>query len=229
MIAQQLYEGISLGSGEVTGLITYMRTDSPVVSGEAIQQARSFIPEAYGKSYLPDKPRQYRAKKSAQEAHEAIRPTDVRHTPEAVRPYLNKDQQALYEMIWRRFIASQMASAVFDQTTVDIAAGNVGLRAAGSIMRFDGYLKIYGMQDEKDTLLPEGMAEGDVLTLKDLCEKQHFTQPPPRYTEASLIKELEEKGIGRPSTYAPIISTIQERGYVTMEQRAFVPTELGRT
>ena len=228
MIAQQLYEGISLGSGEVTGLITYMRTDSPTVSGEAIQQARAFIPEAYGKPYLPDKPRQYRAKKSAQEAHEAIRPTDVRHTPEAVRPYLNKDQQTLYEMIWRRFISSQMTSAIFDQTTVDIAAGSVGMRSGGSIMRFDGYLKVYGFQDEKDTLLPEGIAEGDVLTLLDLCEKQHFTQPPPRYTEASLIKELEEKGVGRPSTYAPIISTIQDRGYVTMEQRAFVPTELGR-
>ena len=228
MIAQQLYEGVSLAGGEVTGLITYMRTDSPVVSGEAIGQARSFIPEAFGKAYLPDKPRQYRAKKSAQQAHEAIRPTDIRHTPEAVKAHLNKEQHALYELIWRRFVSSQMASAVFDQTAVDIRAGEIGLRAAGSIMRFDGFLKVYGNQDEKDTLLPETLVEGDVLTLTDICEKQHFTQPPPRYTEASLIKELEERGIGRPSTYAPIISTIQERGYVKMEQRAFVPTELGR-
>jgi DNA topoisomerase-1 len=227
-VAQQLYEGISLGSGEITGLITYMRTDSPVVSGEAIKQARSFIPRAFGKEYLPEKPRQYQAKKSAQQAHEAIRPTEVSHTPESVKPHLNKDQYALYELIWKRFIASQMASAVFDQTTVDIKAGEILLRASGSIMRFDGFQKIYGHQDEKDTLLPESIAEGDVLSLEGIDEKQHFTQPPPRYTEASLIKELEEKGIGRPSTYAPIISTIQERGYVRMEQRAFVPTELGR-
>jgi DNA topoisomerase-1 len=227
-VAQQLYEGISLGSGEITGLITYMRTDSPVISGEAIQQARSFIPRVFGKPYLPEKPRQYRAKKSAQQAHEAIRPTEVTHTPESVKAHLNRDQYALYELIWKRFISSQMASASFDQTTVDISAGEALLRSSGSIMRFDGFLKAYGQQDEKDTLLPESIAEGDVLSLEDLDEKQHFTQPPPRYTEASLIKELEEKGIGRPSTYAPIISTIQERGYVRMEQRAFVPTELGR-
>jgi len=228
MIAQQLYEGIALGGDEMTGLITYMRTDSPVVSGEAIEQARSFIPEAFGKAYLPEKPRQYQAKKSAQQAHEAIRPTDVRHTPDAVKAHLNKDQQSLYELIWKRFVSSQMANAVFDQTSIDISAGTVDLRAAGSIMRFDGFLKAYGQQDEKDTLLPESIAENDVLSLKDICEKQHFTQPPPRYTEASLIKELEERGIGRPSTYAPIISTIQDRGYVNMEQRAFTPTELGR-
>ncbi|HNY65488.1 MAG TPA: type I DNA topoisomerase [Deltaproteobacteria bacterium] len=228
MIAQQLYEGLALGDSEVTGLITYMRTDSPTVSGEAIGQARGFIPEAFGKDYLPAKPRQYQAKKTAQQAHEAIRPTDVRHTPERVKAHLTKDQHALYELIWQRFISSQMASAVYDQTSVDISAGGVGLRANGSILRFDGFLKVYGQQDEKDALLPDSLAEGDALALKDLCEKQHFTQPPPRYTEASLIKELEERGIGRPSTYAPIISTIQDRGYVTLEQRAFQPTELGR-
>jgi DNA topoisomerase-1 len=228
MIAQQLYEGIAVGGNEITGLITYMRTDSPTVSGDAIAQARSYIPEAYGRDYLPDKPRQYKAKKSAQQAHEAIRPTDVRITPESVKHHLTRDQHSLYEIIWRRFISSQMANAVFDQTSVDITAGKVGLRATGSIMRFDGFLRVYGQQEENDALLPDSIAEGDVLSLKDITEKQHFTQPPPRYTEASLIKELEERGIGRPSTYAPIISTIQERGYVTLEQRAFSPTELGR-
>jgi DNA topoisomerase I len=228
MIAQQLYEGLALGESEVTGLITYMRTDSPTVSAEAIDQARAYIPETFGLNYLPPQPRQYQAKKTAQQAHEAIRPTDVKHSPDAVKAYLTKDQHALYELIWQRFISSQMANAVFDQTSVDISAGSVGLRANGSIMRFDGFQRVYGQQDEKDTLLPDSIAEGGVLTLKDLSEKQHFTQPPARYTEASLIKELEERGIGRPSTYAPIISTIQERGYVRMEQRAFVPTELGR-
>ena len=228
MVAQQLYEGISLGKNEVAGLITYMRTDSPTVSGEAIGQARSYIPAAFGQDYLPDKPRQYKAKKTAQQAHEAIRPTDVRNDPESMKPYLTKEQYAIYELIWRRFVSSQMANAVFDQTSIDISAGKVGLRATGSIMRFEGFLRVYGQQDENDVLLPEGISEGDTLNLKDICEKQHFTQPPPRYTEASLIKELEERGIGRPSTYAPIISTIQERGYVKMEQRAFVPTELGR-
>lgn len=228
MIAQQLYEGLALGDSEVTGLITYMRTDSPTVSGEALDQVRSYIPEVFGKGYLPPKPRLYQAKKTAQQAHEAIRPTDVTHTPSTVKAHLTKDQHALYELIWQRFVSSQMANAVFDQTSVDISADGVGLRSSGSIMRFDGFLKAYGQQDEKDTLLPDTIAEGDALTLKDLCEKQHFTQPPPHYTEASLIKELEERGIGRPSTYAPIISTIQERGYVRMEQRAFEPTELGR-
>jgi len=228
MIAQQLYEGLSIGAGEISGLITYMRTDSPVVSKDAITQARDFIPKTYGKDYLPDKPRQFKAKKSAQEAHEAIRPTGIENTPEALKPHLNKDQHALYELIWRRFMASQMSSAVFDQTSIDISASDVGLRVTGSILRFDGFLRLYLVQEEKDTLLPKDIAEGDILALNKIDKKQHFTQPPPRYTEATLIKELEERGIGRPSTYAPIISTIQDRGYVNMVSRAFVPTELGR-
>ena len=228
MIAQQLYEGIAIGSDEISGLITYMRTDSPVVSSEAIKQVREFIPTQYGKDYLPDKARQYRAKKSAQEAHEAIRPTNVENTPENIKQFLSPDQYALYDLIWKRFIASQMKSAAYDQTSVDIMAGECGLRANGSIMKFDGFLRAYSIQEEKDALLPETIAQGDLLTLEKLDEKQHFTQPPGHYTEAGLIKELEEKGIGRPSTYAPIISTIQDRGYVRLEQRAFVPTELGR-
>jgi len=230
MIAQQLYEGIAISKGEVSGLITYMRTDSPVVSTEAIRQARDYIPSEYGKGYLPEKPKQYKAKKSAQEAHEAIRPTDIANTPEHVKPFLTKDQYALYDLIWKRFIASQMNSAAFDQTVVDISAEDIGLRANGSIMKFDGFLKVYRITDDKDTdaLLPDSIAQGDRLTLDGISDKQHFTQPPPRYTEASLIKELEEKGIGRPSTYAPIISTIQDRGYVRLEQRTFIPTELGR-
>jgi DNA topoisomerase-1 len=228
MIAQQLYEGIGIGSDEIAGLITYMRTDSPVVSSDAIKQARDFIPTHYGKDYLPEKSRQYRAKKSAQEAHEAIRPTKVENAPESIKQFLSQDQYALYDLVWKRFIASQMKSAAYDQTAVDITAGECGLRANGSIMKFDGFLRAYSIQEEKDALLPETIAQGDRLTLEKIDEKQHFTQPPGRYTEAGLIKELEEKGIGRPSTYAPIISTIQDRGYVRLEQRAFVPTELGR-
>ena len=228
MIAQQLYEGIGIGSNEITGLITYMRTDSPVVSSDAIKQARDFIPTQYGKNYLPEKSRQYRAKKSAQEAHEAIRPTEVKNTPEGIKSFLSQDQYALYDLIWKRFIASQMKSAAYDQTAVNIKAGECGLRANGSIMKFDGFLRAYSIQEEKDALLPDSIAQGDRLILEKMNEKQHFTQPPGRYTEAGLIKELEEKGIGRPSTYAPIISTIQDRGYVKLEQRAFAPTELGR-
>ncbi|HHO76738.1 MAG TPA: type I DNA topoisomerase [Deltaproteobacteria bacterium] len=230
MIAQQLYEGIAIGGNEITGLITYMRTDSPVVSAEAITQARDFIPEGYGKDYLPEKSRQYKAKKSAQEAHEAIRPTEVTNSPENIKSFLSKDQYALYDLIWKRFIASQMTSAAYDQTVVDVSADGIGLRANGSIMKFDGFLRAYHVNDDKDSdaLLPDSITENGRLGLEGIREKQHFTSPPGRYTEAGLIKELEDKGIGRPSTYAPIISTIQDRGYVKLEQRAFVPTELGR-
>ncbi|MGC9325680.1 MAG: type I DNA topoisomerase, partial [Desulfomonilia bacterium] len=228
LIAQQLYEGIPIGGNEITGLITYMRTDSPAVSNEALRGVRTFIPSAFGPQYLPEKPRYYRAKKSAQEAHEAIRPTNLDNTPDSLKQHLNKDQYALYELIWRRFIASQMKSAEFEQTTVNISAARVGLRSSGSVMRFEGFLKIYDLQEEGDSLLPESLREGDLLALTGLEKKQHFTQPPPRYTEATLIKELEDKGIGRPSTYAPILSTIQERGYVHMDGRSLVPTELGR-
>ncbi|MEA2102189.1 MAG: type I DNA topoisomerase [Thermodesulfobacteriota bacterium] len=227
-VAQQLYEGLAIGGNEVSGLITYMRTDSPVLSSEAINQARTFIPKELGKAYLNDKPRQFKAKKSAQEAHEAIRPTSIENTPDTLKKYLNKDQLALYGLIWKRFVASQMKSALFDQTSLDIAASDVSLRANGSIMRFDGFLKVYDLKEEKDSLLPVDIKEKDILGLTEITPKQHFTQPPPRFTEASLIKELEDKGIGRPSTYAPTISTIQEREYVRMETRAFIPTELGR-
>ena len=229
MLAQQLYEGLPVGGDEITGLITYMRTDSPVISEEAIGEVRHFIPETFGEPYLPEKPRRYKAKKTAQEAHEAIRPTSLKNAPESLRPFLNDDQFAIYDLIWKRFIASQMNSATFDQTSVDILANDVGLRAGGSIMTFDGFLKIYDPNgDEDESRLPDSVKEGDTLKLQKVEKEQHFTQPPPRYTEASLIKELEDKGIGRPSTYAPTLSTIVDRGYVRMEARSFVPTELGR-
>ena len=229
MLAQQLYEGLPVGGDEITGLITYMRTDSPVISEEALREVRQYIPKQFGQPYLPEKPRRYKAKKTAQEAHEAIRPTSLTNTPESLRPFLNNDQYAVYDLIWKRFIASQMNSATFDQTGVDISALDIGLKANGSIMTFDGFLKIYDINgDEDEGRLPDSLKEGDSLELKKIDKEQHFTQPPPRYTEASLIKELEEKGIGRPSTYAPTLSTIVDRGYVRMEARSFVPTELGR-
>ncbi len=228
VIAQQLYEGIQLGEMGPEGLITYMRTDSPAISASAMNAVRDFIQSSMGKEYLPDKPRMYKAKKTAQEAHEAIRPTNIKRTPELVKPYLDTDQLKLYELIWKRFVASQMESALFEQTTVDIDASGVGLRATGSVLRFDGYMKVYNLGDTKDKLLPQGLSEGQQLDLVETRPEQHFTQPPPRYTEATLIKELEEKGIGRPSTYAPTISTIQERGYVRLEKGVFKPTELGR-
>ena len=230
LIAQQLYEGITIGkTGDMTGLITYMRTDSPVVSKDALSQVREFIPVTFGKEYLPEKPMHYKAKKSAQEAHEAIRPATLENTPESIKSFLSKDQFALYDLIFKRFIASQMKSALFEQTSIDFTAGGVGLRATGSVLKFDGFLKVYKSQDEEDEgILPEGLKEGDRLKLISIDPSQHFTQPPAKYNEASLIKELEEKGIGRPSTYAPIISTIQDRGYVVIENSAFMPTELGR-
>jgi DNA topoisomerase I len=230
LIAQQLYEGIAVGkTGEMTGLITYMRTDSPVVSKDALSQVRDLIPAAFGKDYLPDKPIHYKAKKSAQEAHEAIRPATLENTPESIKSYLSKDQFALYDLIFKRFVASQMKSAMFEQTSIDFTADGVGLRATGSVLKFDGFLKVYKVQEEEDEgVLPEGLKKGDMLKLLTVDSLQHFTQPPAKYNEASLIKELEDKGIGRPSTYAPIISTIQDRGYVTIMNGAFMPTELGR-
>ena len=228
VIAQQLYEGIQLGSMGPEGLITYMRTDSPVISTNAMTAVREFIQSSIGKEYLPDKPNVYKAKKTAQEAHEAIRPTDVHRTPDTLKDYLDNDQLRLYELIWKRFVASQMKSAVFEQTTVDIDASGVKLRATGSVLLFDGYMKVYNSRDTKDKLLPKGLSKGQLLKLVETRPEQHFTQPPARYTEATLIKELEEKGIGRPSTYAPTISTIQERGYVKKDKGVFLPTELGR-
>lgn len=226
-IAQQLYEGIDIGSGERVGLITYIRTDSTKISAQAQEEARVMIESKYGVDYLPDKPPVYRSRKGAQEAHEAIRPTSVKREPAAVRQYLSRDQNRLYKLIWDRFLASQMKPAVYDQVKVDIAAGDYLFKATGSTLRFPGFLVLYQADvAEEETVLPD-MNKGDQLKLIDLLPEQHFTKPPPRYNEASLIKTLEERGIGRPSTYSPIIETIQSRGYVTKDNKAFVPTELG--
>jgi DNA topoisomerase-1 len=235
-LAQRLYEGVELGEEGSVGLITYMRTDSVRVSGDALGQVRDFIGASYGAPYLPEKPNFYKSKKDAQEAHEAVRPTDVSRTPEAVRRYLDDDTWKLYRLIWQRFVASQMTSAVFDQTTIDIAAGDYQFRASGSVLKFNGFLAAYEIDreelekddqaDEEGRALPP-VSEGEALRLENLRPEQHFTEPPPRYTEATLVKELEEKGIGRPSTYATIISTIVEREYVTKDQGRFTPTLLG--
>ena len=239
-VAQKLYEGMDVGEETPVGLITYMRTDSTRVSAEAVAEAREFIVKNYGPDYMPEKPNEYKTKKSAQDAHEAIRPTSVARTPEMVKDKLSKEEFALYELIWKRFLSSQMTPAVMDTTTVDIEAGEYTLRATGSIMKFDGFLKLYeesvdtptqdsdkDEKDDKEKRLPADLAEGDKLKLSDLTKKQSFTQPPPRYTEAMLIKEMEEKGIGRPSTYAGIMETIQEREYCKTEDRKLSPSELG--
>ncbi len=217
-LAQDLYE---------RGLITYMRTDSLNLAPSAVSSVRQFLEKEYGKNYLPKAPRFFKTKsKNAQEAHEAIRPTDVRTQSETLRG--DRDHQKLYDLIWKRFVACQMSEALVSQTTVDVQAGNYLLRATGSVIKFDGWLKIYGKieDDETEKILPE-LHEGENLNLIKLIPGQHFTEPPARYTEASLIKKLEELGIGRPSTYVPIISTIQERFYVEREERKFIPTALG--
>jgi DNA topoisomerase I len=242
MVAQQLYEGVELGSGEgAVGLITYMRTDSVQVAKEAREEAVAFIGKTYGKDHLPPKPREYKSKnKRAQEAHEAIRPTKPSRTPADVRSFLTQEQFKLYELIWQRFMASQMADAVYDTMTVDISAASYIFRATGRVLKFPGFLAVYGevpaeareKTDGEDVEAPASLpplAAGDALTLKDLKSEQHFTEPPPRYNEASLVKVLEEHGIGRPSTYAPIIQTILDRGYVRLEDRRFFPTDLGKT
>ncbi len=233
-LAQRLYEGVELGAEGSVGLITYMRTDSVRVSNDALAAVREHISAAYGPSYLPEKPNFYKAKKSAQEAHEAIRPTDVARTPEEMRKYVDEDLWKLYRLIWQRFVASQMVSAVFDQTTIEVTAGDYTFRASGSVLKFDGFLAVYQeTREESDTEAEEEgrtlprVSEGDRLRLEALRPEQHFTEPPPRFTEATLVKTLEEKGIGRPSTYATIISTIVEREYVTREQGRFAPTLLG--
>jgi DNA topoisomerase-1 len=238
-LAQRLYEGVELGEEGSVALITYMRTDSVHVSADALAQVRELIPERFGSNYLPEKPNYYKSKKDAQEAHEAVRPTDVSRTPEDVRRYLPDDQFKLYQLIWQRFVASQMLPAIFDQTTIDISAGDYTFRATGSVQKFDGYLRVYQLpvaaadreDDERDDegegkALPR-VTEGQILRLDQIRPDQHFTEPPPRYTEATLVKELEEKGIGRPSTYASIISTIVEREYVRKDQGRFTPTMLG--
>ncbi|MBU2702024.1 DNA topoisomerase-1 [Sporomusaceae bacterium BoRhaA] len=234
MVAQQLYEGLEIGSAGHVGLITYMRTDSTRIADSAQQEARDFVLEHYDETYLPAKAPVYAMKKSAQDAHEAVRPTGIIHTPEAVEKYLSRDQLKLYKLIWARFVASQMVAAVYDTLTVDITAGKFGLRATGSQLKFAGYLAVYTESKEdgkekdsdKDVILPE-LTIGQNLSLDKILPKQHFTEPPPRYTEASLVKMLEEKGIGRPSTYAPIIETILARGYVERVEKKFQPTELG--
>ena len=226
-LAQQLYEGINLGGGQTSGLITYIRTDSTRVAAQAQAEARELIARQFGADFLPPRPPQYRSRKSAQEAHEAIRPTVLSNTPQAVTAFLTRDQARLYKLIWERFVASQMAPAIYDQVRVDIGAGEYGFKAAGSSLIFPGFLKVYHAADkEEETVLPP-MQEGQQLALVEFLPQQHFTQPPPRYNDASLIKTLEEKGIGRPSTYVPIIETIISRGYVIREKKAFTPTELG--
>ena len=228
-IAQQLYEGVEL-EGERTGLITYMRTDSVRVAEEAISQARATIEELAGPQYLPEKPHRYKDKSAAtQGAHEAIRPTYANLTPEKVRPYLSEEQFKLYELIWRRFMASQAAPARIRQATVEVEAGGTRWRATASRVEFDGYLRFLPEKKEKkeEVELPQGLREGMELALRELLPEQHFTKPPPRYTDASLVKTLEEYGIGRPSTYAQIIETLLERNYVERKKRSLVPTPLG--
>jgi len=232
-VAQQLYEGIDLGKEGPSGLITYIRTDSTRVSDTARQEAADFISKRYGKEYVGSGVRPAAATKGKiQDAHEAVRPTSVDREPESVKTFLTSDQYRLYRLVWDRFMASQMSPAVIDTTSVDIKAGNYTFRVTGSIIKFNGYMRVYteareeGTEEEDNRTLPQ-LAEGDRLDRKALVPKQHFTQPPPRYSDATLIKALEEKGIGRPSTYAPIVETIQKRGYVVKEKKQFYPTELG--
>src|SRR2546426_4673679 len=236
MIAQRLYEGVEIGAEGSVGLITYMRTDSTRVGDAALGEARQFIGAQYGAKYLPEKAVHYRSKKDAQDAHEAIRPTDVTRTPDALAKYLKPEELKLYRLIWQRFVASQMMPALFDQTTIDIQAGRFVFRATGSVQKFDGFLKVYqegrdetaSEDDEAERTLPL-VAEGEMLTLNKIDPEQHFTEPTPRFTEATLVKVLEEKGIGRPSTYAAIMTTIQDREYVEKLEARFHPTALGKT
>ncbi len=231
-VAQQLYEGIELGSEGPTGLITYMRTDSVRLSTEAEQQIRAYVTAQFGKKYLPESPRRFKSRRGAQEAHEAIRPSEVQRTPESIKAHLTADQLKLYQLIWARAIASQMTPAVYAVTTAEIAANDYRFRATGTQLVFDGFTAIYAVADEteeeakKPQVLPP-LAAGDPLRLSTLAPDQHFTKPPPRYSDASLVKTLEEKGIGRPSTYAPTIQTILDRNYVQRQASALAPTEMG--
>ena len=243
-LAQRLYEGVELGDEGQTALITYMRTDSTRLSAEAVAEVRNTIRSRYGEEYLPEQPVEFKSKKAAQDAHEAIRPTSQEYPPERVKPFLEPDMFRLYELIWNRFVACQMKPAIYDQTTVEIEAGRATFRANGSVLKFPGYLAVYGATltpeeeaDREKTETSDGdyeggalppLSEGQVLKLLKLLQEQHFTQPPPRFSEASLVKELEEKGIGRPSTYATILSTIQEKKYVEKIEGRLHPTELGR-
>ena len=239
MLAQRLYEGIELGKEGSVGLITYMRTDSTRVSEDALREVREYVAERYGRPFLPDAANIYKSKKDAQDAHEAIRPTSMAYAPEAVEKYLAEDEMKLYRLIWNRFVASQMMPALYDQTTIDVTArGKNGLdylfRATGSVLKFEGFLKIYqegkDQSDEEDEELKHRLplvTEGETLRFRAIRPEQHFTEPPPRYNEATLVKKLESDGVGRPSTYASILSTIQEREYVVKEGGRFTPTELG--
>jgi len=232
-VAQQLYEGLDIGQQSPVGLITYMRTDAPRVAQEAIDEVRQFIEAQFGESYLPPQQRRYRSKRGAQEAHEAIRPTSVFRHPKDLQAHLDRDQHRLYELIWKRFVASQMKSALFDVTKVAVEVDGHVFKATGSVPIFDGFLLIYQevkeeKAEEKETVLPP-LSEGEQLELLSLTPEQHFTKPPPRYTEATLVRALETEGIGRPSTYAQIITTLKTRKYVHTESRRLVPTDLGRT
>lgn len=231
-VAQQLYEGVELGKEGTVGLITYMRTDSTRLSVTAQEEAKELILAKYGEKFIPETPRQYSKKAAgAQDAHEAIRPTSALREPDTVKAFMSRDQFRLYKLIWERFVSSQMSSALLDTLSVDIAAGTAIFRAVGSKVSFPGFMKVYvegnddGTTDEEKFLPP--LKAGDDLVKQDIEPKQHFTQPPPRYTEARLVKTLEELGIGRPSTYAPTLETIQKRGYVAIEEKKFMPTELG--
>jgi DNA topoisomerase-1 len=249
-LAQRLYEGVELGDEGAVGLITYMRTDSVRLSGEAIDAVRGFVERTYGKDHLPETPNVFRSKKAAQDAHEAVRPTGIEWTPERVQPFFEamgeRDMYRLYELVWDRFVACQMVPAVYDQTTADIQAGRAGYRATGSILKFPGYLAVYGAKPpeeeagaEEEKAEPNGeekgnaerqlppLEEGMELRLVKLAPEQHFTQPPPRYNESSLVKEMEQRGIGRPSTYAATLETIQEKAYVEKVERNLKPTHLG--
>ncbi|WP_252503617.1 type I DNA topoisomerase [Sporosarcina sp. Marseille-Q4943] len=233
MLAQQLYEGINIGKEGIVGLITYMRTDSTRISESAKDEAFSFIEKMYGKEFIATSKAKAKAKESAntQDAHEAVRPTSVMRPPEAMKAFLTRDQLRLYKLIWERFVASQMAPAVLDTVTADLMNGEIKFRATGSEVKFPGFMKVYiegedDQEEEKDRILPP-LEKGEHVKGSDIDPKQHFTQPPPRYSEARLVKTLEELGIGRPSTYAPTLDTIQKRGYVTLDAKRFVPTELG--
>jgi DNA topoisomerase-1 len=239
MLAQRLYEGIELGKEGAVGLITYMRTDSTRVSEDALKDARDYIAERYGKDFLPPSANIYKSKKDAQDAHEAIRPTSMAYAPDLMEKHLAEDEMKLYRLIWNRFVASQMMPALYDQTTIDVSAkgrnaADYVFRATGSVPKFDGFLKVYqegkDQADEEDEELKHklpAVAEGEHLRFKEIKPEQHFTEPPPRYNEATLVKKLESDGVGRPSTYASILSTIQEREYVKKEGGRFLPTELG--
>ncbi|MBS4536062.1 type I DNA topoisomerase [Clostridium sp. D2Q-14] len=225
-LAQDLYQGIDIKGEGTVGLITYIRTDSTRISNEAQQASKEYILKNFGKKYLA-KSKATKNKKNIQDAHEAIRPTDVQKTPSLIKDSLKKDQYRLYKLIWERFVASQMAPALYDTLTIDISAGNYILRTSGSKIKFDGFMKIYSVKNKDKNINIPDMKVGDKVEIKDILPKQHFTQPPARYSEASLVKTMEELGIGRPATYSPTISTILSRGYVILENKYFKPTELG--